>query len=275
MVKIIKIQDLHDPALNVYAHLNENQLKHYFEPVPEGIFIAESPTAIARALHAGYKPLSFLLEEKYLDTQGKFIADWCTEHSGVPIYVSTIDVLSKITGYHLTRGILGAFRRKHPRSVEEVCENARRIAILDNIENPTNVGAIFRSAAALGMDAILVTSSSADPLQRRAVRVGVGTVFQIPWTYADTSVSATLEKLHVLGFYTVAMALRHDTLSIDDPSLAEKEKLAILLGNEGSGLPEETISLCDATVKIPMSHGVDSLNVAAASAVMFWQLRAR
>lgn len=319
MPQIIKIQDLHDPALNVYAHLNENQLKHYFEPVPEGIFIAESPTAIERALHAGYEPLSFLMEEKYLKTQGLFLLKWCSDNSDVPIYVSTIDVLSKITGYHLTRGILGAFRRKRPASVEDICANARRIAILDNIENPTNVGAIFRSAAALGMDAVLVTPTSADPLQRRAIRVGVGTVFQIPWTYIGegmtpahakalglpaknmpaahagavhpaAAVSSSfkgndgpegsnslwpdqgLAELHHLGFFTVAMALRHDTLPIDDPELSRKNKLAVILGNEGSGLPEHTISLCDATVKIPMSHGVDSLNVAAASAVMFWAL---
>lgn len=319
MPQIIKIQDLHDPALNVYAHLNENQLKHYFEPVPEGIFIAESPTAIERALHAGYEPLSFLIEEKYLKTQGLFLLKWCSENPEVPIYVSTIDVLSRITGYHLTRGILGAFRRKRPASVEEICANARRIAILDNIENPTNVGAIFRSAAALGMDAVLVTPASADPLQRRAIRVSVGTVFQVPWTYigesmtpahakalgltaesmspaytkapassaevspsfncSNTSKDAgslwpeqSLATLHRLGFYTVAMALRHDTLPIDDPGLCQKEKLAVILGNEGAGLPEHTISLCDATVKIPMSHGVDSLNVAAASAVMFWAL---
>lgn len=314
MPDIIRIQDLKAPDLNVYTHLNENQLKHYFEPQPEGIFIAESPTAIERAMDAGYQVLSLLMEEKYLTTQGKPLLKRCrrqeekyaaeetedgfhTAERGIPVYVSTIDVLCHITGYHLTRGILGAFRRKRPAAVEEICKDARRIAILDNVENPTNVGAIFRSAAALGMDAVLVTPSCADPLQRRAIRVGVGTVFQIPWTYIgekitpahmkaegfagsfrkeihpdDTWPDLGMAKLHELGFYTVAMALRHDTLSIDDPSLAEREKLAVILGNEGDGLPEHTISLCDATVKIPMSHGVDSLNVAAASAVMFWEL---
>lgn len=307
MPQIIKIQDLHSPALELYAHLNENQLKHYFEPLPEGIFIAESPTAIERAMSAGYEILSLLLEEKYVDTQAQPILESCRqieERSGrgrvIPVYVSTIDVLSKITGYHLTRGILGAFRRKRPLPVSEVCRNARRIAVLDNIENPTNVGAIFRSAAALGMDAVLVTPASADPLQRRAIRVSVGTVFQIPWTYIGDVLTPAHRKalgseaaasgetgspdhhlpwpdqgiaeLSQLGFYTVAMALRHDTLPVDSPKLLEKEKIAVILGNEGSGLPEHTIALCDATVKIPMSHGVDSLNVAAASAVMFWVL---
>lgn len=275
MLNIIEIQDLQDEALDVYMHLNESQLKHYFEPVPEGVFIAESPAAIERALMAGYQPMSFLMERKYLKTQGKFIVDWCVQNSAngdVPIFVSTIDVLSKITGYHLTRGILGAFRRKHPASVEEICRNARRIAVLDDVENPANVGAIFRSAAALGMDAVLVSETCADPLQRRAIRVGVGTVFQIPWTYLEEDTVQSIVTLQKLGFYTVAMALRNDTLSIEDPLLHEQDKLAVVLGNEGFGMPEETIAACNATVKIPMQHGVDSLNVAAASAVIFWVL---
>lgn len=275
MPDIIEIQDLQDEALDVYMHLNESQLKHYFEPVPEGVFIAESPTAIERALNARYQPMSFLMERKYLKTQGKFIVDWCAQNSAngdMPIFVSTLDVLSKITGYHLTRGILGAFRRKHPASVGEICRNARRIAVLDDVENPANVGAIFRSAAALGMDAVLVSETCADPLQRRAIRVGVGTVFQIPWTYLEEDTVQSIVTLQKLGFYTVAMALRNDTLSIEDPLLHEQDKLAVVLGNEGFGMPEETIAACNATVKIPMQHGVDSLNVAAASAVIFWVL---
>lgn len=318
-MSVIKIQDLHSPGLRMYEHLNEAQLQHYFEPDPDGIFIAETRTVILRALDAGYQPLSLLMEERYIETQGKEILGRLPSDGSVPVYTSTLDVLSGITGYHLTRGILGAFRRKRPASVEEICRDARRIAILDNVENPTNVGAIFRCAAALGMDAVLVTPNCADPLQRRAIRVGVGTVFQIPWTYIGRKITPAharamagagaypdnaahpdnaarpgnasvmelckkldpkddwpqqgIEKLRSLGFFTVAMALRHDTLSIDDPSLAGKDKLAVLLGNEGFGLPDKTISLCDATVKIPMRHGVDSLNVAAASAVMFWALR--
>lgn len=305
-MSVIKIQDIHTPALHMYIHLNEAQLQHYFEPDPDGIFIAETKTVILRALDAGYQPLSFLMEERYIETQGREILERLPADGSVPVYTSTLDVLSKITGYHLTRGILGAFRRKKPLPVEEICRDARRIAILDNVENPTNVGAIFRSAAALGMDAVLVTPNCADPLQRRAIRVGVGTVFQVPWTYIGQKITPAharamggadvhpddrsvrelcrkldpgdawpqqgIEKLRRLGFYTAAMALRHDTLSVDDPALTEKEKLAVILGNEGFGLPDETISLCDATIKIPMRHGVDSLNVAAASAVMFWTL---
>lgn len=306
MPHIIEIKNINSPALHMFTHLNETQLQHYFEPDPDGIFIAETQTVILRAMDAGYQPLSFLMEERYIGTQGREILDRIPSDGSVPVYVSTLDVLSEITGYHLTRGILGAFRRKHPASVEEICQNARRIAILDNVENPTNVGAIFRCAAALGMDAVLVTPDCADPLQRRAVRVGVGTVFQVPWTYIGQKITPAharamadsdahpddmsvldlcrkmdpqdawpqhgISKLRRLGFYIVAMALRHDTLPIDDPVLAGKEKLAVILGNEGAGLSDETISLCDATVKIPMRHGVDSLNVAAASAVAFWTL---
>lgn len=321
MPEIIEIQDLHSPQLHMYAHLNETQLKHYFEPQPEGIFIAESPTVVARALDAGYELLSLLMEKKYLDTQGRPILERCQSFeekhaaSPIPVYVSTLDVLSQITGYHLTRGILGAFRRKKAPTVEAVCRNAHRIAVLDDVENPTNVGAIFRSAAALGMDAVLVTPTCADPLQRRSIRVSVGTVFQIPWTYIGEKMTPAharaiasrgresensaekprysqtdirdfcarmdhgdawpgqgIEKLRRMGFFTVAAALRHDTLAVDDPALLQKDRLAVVLGNEGYGLPEHTISLCDATVKIPMRHGVDSLNVAAASAVLFWVL---
>ncbi len=298
MIEIKEIADLTLPELDPYTHLNENQLKHYYEP-ERGIFIGESHTVIERALLAGYEPLSVLLERRFLATEGAEILRLCGERQEtVPVYVSELEVLSRLTGYHLTRGILCAFRRKVLPSVEEVCRGASRIAVLENIENPTNVGAIIRSAAALDMDAVLLTPECADPLYRRAIRVSVGTVFQVPWTYigvpawhGDRMKNADpgkcrreegdnpsgwpeegMDYLHRLGFRTAAMALRHDTVEIDDPGLLREEKLAIVLGNEGDGLTEQTIAACDYTVKIPMSHGVDSLNVAAASAVAFWQL---
>ncbi len=278
MIEIKEIADLTLPELDPYTHLNENQLKHYYEP-ERGIFIGESHTVIERALLAGYEPLSVLLERRFLATEGAEILRLCGKRQEtVPVYVSELEVLSRLTGYHLTRGILCAFRRKILPSVEEVCRGASRIAVLENIENPTNVGAIIRSAAALDMDAVLLTPECADPLYRRAIRVSVGTVFQVPWTYIGvparqgTWPQEGMDYLHRLGFRTAAMALRHDTVEIDDPGLLREEKLAIVLGNEGDGLTEQTIAACDYTVKIPMSHGVDSLNVAAASAVAFWQL---
>ncbi len=278
MIEIKEIVDLTLPELDPYTHLNENQLKHYYEP-ERGIFIGESHTVIERALLAGYEPLSVLLERRFLATEGAEILRLCGERQEtVPVYVSELEILSRLTGYHLTRGILCAFRRKVLPSVEEVCRGASRIAVLENIENPTNVGAIIRSAAALDMDAVLLTPECADPLYRRAIRVSVGTVFQVPWTYIGvpawqgTWPEEGMDYLNRLGFRTAAMALRHDTVEIDDPELLREEKLAIVLGNEGDGLTEQTIAACDYTVKIPMSHGVDSLNVAAASAVAFWQL---
>ena len=278
MIEIKEIVDLTLPELDPYTHLNENQLKHYYEP-ERGIFIGESHTVIERALLAGYEPLSVLLERRFLATEGAEILRLCGERQEtVPVYVSELEILSRLTGYHLTRGILCAFRRKVLPSVEEVCRGASRIAVLENIENPTNVGAIIRSAAALDMDAVLLTPECADPLYRRAIRVSVGTVFQVPWTYIGvpawqgTWPEEGMDYLNRLGFRTAAMALRHDTVEIDDPELLREEKLAIVLGNEGDGLTEQTIAACDYTVKIPMSHDVDSLNVAAASAVAFWQL---
>ena len=298
MIEIKEITDLALPELDPYTHLNENQLKHYYEP-ELGIFIGESHTVIERALTAGYEPLSVLLERKFLETEGAEILRLCAKRpEKVPVYVSELEVLTRLTGYHLTRGILCAFRRKTLPSVEDVCRGASRIAVLENIENPTNVGAMIRSAAALDMDAVLLTPECADPLYRRAIRVSVGTVFQVPWTYIGVPSrrgawmknldpgKCRLEEgenpsgwpedgmdcLHRLGFRTAAMALQHDTVEIDDPKLLSEEKLAIVLGNEGDGLTQQTIAACDYTVKIPMSHGVDSLNVAAASAVAFWQL---
>ena len=267
MIAIEKITDLELPQLALYIHQNENQLRHFYEPAP-GLFIAESRAVIERALQAGYEPVSVLIETRFLETEGAALLHCCEEKAEtIPIYTADREVLIRLTGYHLTRGILCAFRRKVLPAPEMICQNARRVAVLDNIENPTNIGAIFRSAAALNMDAVLVTAACADPLYRRAIRVSVGTVFQIPWTYIEGT-----SCLHQLGFRTAALALRHDTVEIDNPRLLAEEKLAVILGNEGDGLPQETIAACDYTVKIPMSHGVDSLNVAAASAVAFWQL---
>lgn len=269
MYHIIEINSLDLPALAPYAHLNESQLLHYYEP-HGGLFIGESPNVILRALDAGYAPVSVLMEKKYIATEGAAILRKLQsdpDAGDIPVYVSTLDVLCQITGYHLTRGILCAFRRKELPSVEEICRHARRVAVLENIENPTNVGAIIRSAAALNMDAVLLTPQCADPLYRRAIRVSVGTVFQVPWTMLRER-----GLLHRLGFRTAAMALREDTVLLGDPRLNREEKLAVVLGNEGDGLPQETIDACDYTVKIPMSHGVDSLNVAAASAVVFWEV---
>lgn len=268
----IEITDFNTNVLDIYARLNEAQLLHYYEP-DLGIFIAESPNVIMRALHAGYEPLSFLMEDKQFHEKN---LAFLTGFEDVPIYTAPFEVLSRLTGFNLTRGMLCAMRRKGLLSIEEICENARRIAVLEDVVNPTNVGAIFRSAAALNMDAVILTPACSDPLYRRASRVSMGTVFQIPWTYIgdDTAEWQTngLSKLKRLGFKTAAMALCEDSVSIDDPALMAEDKLAIILGTEGDGLKDTTISGCDYTVCIPMSHGVDSLNVAAASAVAFWQL---
>lgn len=272
MANIIEITDFTAPELDVYARLTEGQLKNRAEP-EKGLFIAESPKVIDRALDAGYEPVSLLMEHKHVDGQAKDIISRCGD---VPVFTSTLDVLTQLTGFQLTRGVLCAMRRRPVPSAESICKNARRIAVLEDVMNPTNIGAIFRSAAALNMDAVLLTPACCDPLYRRAVRVSMGTVFQIPWADIGSEVSdwphPGIDLLHEWGFKTAAMALREDTVSVDDPDLMKEEKLAIILGTEGDGLANTTIADCDYTVKIPMSHGVDSLNVAAASAVAFWQL---
>jgi len=298
MPNIIEINDFSAPELDVYARLNEAQLLHYYEP-NGGLFIAESPKVIERALDAGCKPLSLLMEPKHITGEAADIIARCKD---VPIYTAELDVLTKLTGFQLTRGVLCAMHRPALPNVADICAGARRIAVLENVVNPTNIGAIFRSAAALNMDAILLTPACSDPLYRRASRVSMGTVFQIPWTYitpdtasefytnnsvdnklplSNTSTASInnftweshgIELLHRLGFKTAAMALCDDSVSIDDARLHAEEKLAIVLGTEGDGLATSTIANCDYTVKIPMSHCVDSLNVAAASAVAFWEL---
>lgn len=271
MANIIEITDFAAPELNIYARYSEVQLLRINEPNP-GIFIAESPKVVERALDAGYEPISMLVEHKHIETQAKELIARC---GNIPVYTAEYDVLTKLTGFALTRGMLCAMTRRTLPTVEEVCSNARQIAVLENVVNPTNVGAIFRSAAALHMDAVLLTSGCSNPLYRRAMRVSMGTVFQVPWTIFPEKEKwpedgmATLQRL---GFKTAAMALRNDTVNIDDPGLMSEEKLAIVLGTEGDGLCEDTIANCDYTIKIPMAHGVDSLNVAAASAVAFWQL---
>ena len=271
MNNIIEINDITAPELDVYARTSEVQLLRYYEPEP-GLFIAESPKVIERALNAGYEPLSFLVEHKDLEAEAKQILE---RYPKIPVYTAEYDVLVGMTGYALARGMLCAMKRRRLPSVEGICQNTSRIAILENVVNPTNIGAIFRSAAALHMDAVLLTSGCSDPLYRRAARVSMGTIFQIPWTYFDKKSSwpeEGMKSIQNLGFKTVAMALRDDSFSIDDPKLLAEEKLAIVLGTEGDGLASQTIADCDYTVKIPMSHGVDSLNVAAASAVAFWEL---
>ena len=295
MVQRTEITDFQDPALDVYARLHEAQLLHLYEPAP-GICIVESPNVIERALKSGMEPISFLMtaEQEALCRQngcaeaaavecGKLSDILLTQRilkrcPDVPVYTASAAVLQKLTGFSLTRGLLCAMRRKVLPSVEEICTGAARLAVLEHVVNPTNVGAIFRSAAALHMDAILLTPDCSDPLYRRAARVSMGTVFQIPWTYFPKKTvwpGDGMTMLRELGFKSVAMALRKNTMDIDDPRLREEEKLAIYLGAEGEGLLNETIDACDYTVKIPMSHGVDSLNVAAASAVAFWELGRR
>ena len=268
---IIPITDFSAPELDIYARLNETQLFRYYEPEP-GLFIAESPKVIERALNAGYEPVSFLVEKKHIEGEAKDVLARC---SGIPVYTAESDILTQLTGFQLTRGALCAMRRRALPSLTEICSGARRIAILEQVMNPTNIGAIFRSAAALNMDAVILTPGCSDPLYRRASRVSMGTVFQIPWTVADNWPQPVMSQLKQLGFKTAAMALSDNSVSIDDAELLAEEKLAIILGTEGDGLAETTIADCDYTVKIPMTHGVDSLNVAAASAVAFWQLGKR
>lgn len=275
MSNIIEITDFAAPELDIYARLSENQLLRYHEP-ENGLFIAESPKVVERALDAGYTPISLLVERKHITGQAKEVIDRCGD---IPVYTADFDVLTQLTGFQLTRGVLCAMYRKQLPSIEEVCTGARRIAILENIMNPTNIGAIFRSAAALNIDAVLLTKACCNPLYRRAIRVSMGTVFQIPWTYLEDETSAWpqpgIRVLNSLGFKTAAMALSDKAIGIDDPSLMSEEKLAIVLGTEGDGLAPSTIADCDYSVCIPMSHGVDSLNVAAASAIAFWQLKVR
>lgn len=289
MTNIIEIKDFNTPELDVYARLSEAQLLHYYEP-NGGLFIAESPKVIERALDAGYIPMSLLLEPKHITGEAAHIIARCGD---IPVYTAELEILTQLTGFQLTRGVLCVMHRKELPCIESICKNARRIAVLENVMNPTNVGAIFRSAAALNMDAVLLTPACSNPLYRRASRVSMGTVFQIPWTYInektlpaafsssfldrdsrDTPVwpQAGMQLLRELGFKTAAMALCDDSVSIDDSHLHAEEKLAIILGTEGDGLATSTIADCDYTVKIPMSHDVDSLNVAAASAVAFWEL---
>lgn len=272
MPNIIEITDFHAPELDPYARLTQNQLRNRLEP-EKGIFIAESPKVIDRALDAGYEPVSLLMERRQITGPAAGILSRCGD---APVYTADRELLAALTGFELTRGVLCAFRRPAPRPVEELCRDARRVAVMEGIVDSTNVGAIFRSAAALNMDAVLINPSCCDPLCRRAVRVSMGTVFQVPWGQLGDSPADWPEKgmdvLHALGFKTAAMALSDRSVSIDDEQLAREPKLAIVLGTEGDGLAASTIASCDYTVKIPMSHGVDSLNVAAASAVAFWQL---
>lgn len=265
MSNIMKITDFSSPELDIYARLTEVQLLNRREP-EKGIFIAESPKVIERALNAGCIPISFLMEERHVENQAKELIARCGD---IPVYTATLDVLTQLTGFKLTRGMLCAMYRPKLPTVSEICRNARRVAVLEDVMNPTNVGAIFRSAAALGIDAVLLTSASSNPLYRRSIRVSMGTVFQVPWTFLGAD---GIGELRALGFKTAAMALKADSLPIFDPRLAAEEKLAIVLGTEGDGLAAKTIADCDYTVLIPMSHGVDSLNVAAASAVAFYQL---
>ena len=272
MANIIEITDFLAPELDVYARLTEVQLLNREYP-EKGLFIAESPKVIERALNAGCVPVSILVEKKHIEGEAKEIIARCAD---IPVYTAEFDVLTQLTGFKLTRGMLCAMRRPKLPSVEEVCSGARRIAILENVMNPTNIGAIFRSAAALNMDAVLLTPACSNPLYRRAIRVSMGTVFQIPWTFLGGDEASWpdsgMQTLREMGFKTAAMALSDDSVAIRDPRLLAEDKLAIILGTEGDGLAAKTIAQCDYTVRIPMSHGVDSLNVAAASAVAFFQL---
>lgn len=264
---IIEISSLTHPGVEIFSTLTEAQLRNRLEP-GQGIFIAESPKVIRVALNAGYEPLALLCERRHITGDAAEIIGRCGD---IPIYTGERELLAALTGYVLTRGVLCAMRRPIPRHLNEVCEGARRIAVIHDVVDTTNIGAIFRSAAALGMDAVLLTPGSCDPLNRRAVRVSMGSVFLVPWTWLN----GPLTSLNELGFRTAAMALTEHSISIDDPRLAEEQKLAIVMGTEGDGLPDETIAEADFVVRIPMSHEVDSLNVAAAAAVAFWQLRKR
>ena len=275
MPNIIEICDFAAPELDVYARLTENQLVDRADPA-NGLFIAESPNVILRALDGGCVPVSLLMERKHIEGQAREVVERCGD---IPLFTAPLPVLTQLTGFPLTRGVLCAMRRPRLCAPEEICRGARRIAVLENVMNPTNLGAIFRSAAALGMEAVLLTPGCCDPLYRRSVRVSMGTVFQVPWAWLGESVAEWpepgLSRLRELGFRTAAMALRDDSVSIDDAALMAEERLAIILGTEGDGLADNTIAESDYTVRIPMSHGVDSLNVAAASAVAFWQLGRR
>ena len=273
---MIEITDFDAPELDVYARLTEAQLLNKDHP-EDGLFIAESPKVISRALDGGYEPVSVLVEKKQVLEDAETIAV-LGKCGNVPVYTAEFEVLTKLTGFKLTRGMLCAMKRRRLPGLQEICNGCDRVALLENVMNPTNVGAIFRSAAALHMDAVILTGGCSNPLYRRASRVSMGTVFQIPWTFVDNSViwpEEGMKILRELGFKTAAMALKEDSASIDDPELMKEDKLAVILGTEGDGLAPETIADCDYTVMIPMSHGVDSLNVAAASAVAFWQLGKR
>ena len=271
MPNVIPITDFAAPELDVYARLTENQLLNRADP-ENAMFVAESPLVIGRALDAGCVPLSFLMEEKHVLGKGAAILARCP--ADIPVYAAPLEVLTQLTGFHLTRGMLCSMLRPPLPTVEEVCRGARRLVVLENVMNPTNIGAIFRSAAALGMDGVLLTSAGSDPLYRRAARVSMGNVFLVPWTYLPAGEDWTA-LLRAQGFKTAAMALREDSVPLSDPALNREEKLAIVMGTEGDGLASDTIASCDYTVRIPMSHGVDSLNVAAASAVAFYQLGQR
>ena len=283
MLNVIEIKDFNAPELDIYARCTEARLLNKDHP-EEGMFIAESTKVIGRALDAGYEPLSVLVEKKQMEENEETIQIMNRfDDTKVSIFTADFEVLTKLTGFKLTRGMICAMRRKPLRKVQDLCDGINRIASLENVQNPTNVGAIFRSAAALNMEAVLLSPGCSDPLYRRASRVSMGTVFQIPWTFIRDSnemrckreviwPKQAIAELKKLGYKTAALALTNDSVSIDDSELMKEEKLAVILGNEGEGLENETIALCDYTVKIPMTHGVDSLNVAAASAVAFWQL---
>ena len=267
-MELIEITDFHAPELDVYARLTEAQLLNRFEP-KKGMLIAESPKVIMRALDGGCRPVSLLVERSHINEEAAEAIARCGD---VPVYTAELKVLTQLTGFQLTRGMLCAMYRPQPKSLEETLAGTKRVAVLEEVMNPTNVGAIFRSAAALGMDAVLLTKGCTDPLYRRSARVSMGTVFQVPWCFVGDDWQ---QRLRELGYKTAAMALTDDSVSIDDETLAREEKLAVVLGSEGDGLAQTTIANCDYTVKIPMYHGVDSLNVAAASAVAFWELRSR
>lgn len=273
MGNTIEIRDFAAGELDVYARLTEAQLLNRDRP-QDGLFIAESPKVVRRALDAGYEPVSILTEDRHINGEAREVLERCPD---IPVYTASFEVLTQLTGYKLTRGLLCAMRRRPLPRVEELCRGARRVAVLENVMNPTNVGAIIRSAAALNMDAVLLTPGCSNPLYRRAARVSMGTVFQIPWTFLGEEEAGAwpregMDYLKTLGFSTASMALHDESVDIDDPVLRQEEKLALILGTEGEGLQEETIAASDHTIKIPMSHGVDSLNVAAASAVAFWEL---
>jgi tRNA G18 (ribose-2'-O)-methylase SpoU len=271
MPHIIPVEEAAHEELAIYFQANESQLLHYYEP-DEGLFLAESPKVIRRALDAGYEPVSMLIEDRELTGAAEDILPLLKD---IPIYTAPHAVMETITGYALTRGAICAMRRKTPLEPEAILRRAERVAVFDQVENPTNMGAMFRCAAALGMDAALVTPASTDPLYRRSIRVSMGTVFQLPWTYADAWPADSMAMLHRLGFTTMAMALKDRTIDLSDPAFRPEGKIAVILGNEGDGIPEETLALCKETVKIPMAHGVDSLNVASAAAIAFFVLGRR